>query len=233
MGNGKERRIRALIDAIVAYLGEQRNISEAAEATLQRINAADLSARAFADLPASLSRHDPVLQRSIRNIEAASLQPLRHALAEAREDLVWREDDMTYYPPGSDLGAGYKNCNLHSLLIGPGACGFHHDDFLLGLFMLGPRTLYRDHQHEAPETYITLSAQSGWRLAERRWQDYPAGSIIFNPRYQVHATRVYQEPFLSVFSWLENIKGQCAVVPRDDWPALERRLADPAEGQND
>ena len=131
---------------------------------------------------------------------------------------------MKYYPPGADLGEGYRRCNLHTLLIGPGACGFEAEDFTLGLFMLGPRTLYRDHAHPAPETYVNLSERTGWRFAGGGWQDMDAGSILFNPARAVHATRVYQRPFLSVFSWIENIFSPCHVVPMDDWPALEAEL---------
>ena len=224
--SGKEQRIRALIDAIVAFLEENRKTAPAAEATLKRLETTDRGPGAFADLPAKGSRHDTVLETAISTVQSSPLHAIKSALIAAKPDLVWNEDEMKYYPPGSDLGEGYVRCNLHTLLIGPGACGFHHDDFTLGLFMLGPRTLYRDHQHLAPETYVNLSPRSGWRLADADWQDHPAGSIIFNPPNQIHATRVYDAPFLSVFSWLENINSQCAVVPRDDWPMIERELAD-------
>ena len=220
----KEQRICALIDAIVAFLEANREAVEAADLTLRRIETVDRRREAFANIPGQGSRHDAVLQASIANISDPSLQDIRQRLEEAKDDLVWNEDEMKYYPSGSDLGEGYVRCNLHTLLIGPGACGFHHDDFTLGLFMLGPRTLYRDHQHKAPETYINLSLRSGWRLAGGDWEDQPAGSIIFNPPHQVHATRVYADPFLSVFSWLEDISSQCAVVPRDDWALVERQL---------
>lgn len=222
----KEKRIRALVEAIIDVLEKSRDTVAAADLTLQRIQTVDRGAEAFINAPGKGSRHDAVLRASINAISDPVLQGVRLALEAAKDDLVWNEDEMKYYPPGSDLGEGYVRCNLHTLLIGPGACGFHHDDFTLGLFMLGPRTLYRDHRHEAPETYINLSPRSGWRLAGGDWQDQPAGSIIFNPPYQVHATRVYAEPFLSVFSWLENIGSQCTVVPSDDWAEVERQLAE-------
>lgn len=221
----KEQRIGALIDAIVAFLEANREAVEAADLTLQRIETVDRRRAAFANIPSQGSRHDAVLRTAIANINDPRLNDIRQRLEEAKDDLVWNEDEMKYYPSGSDLGEGYVRCNLHTLLIGPGACGFHHDDFTLGLFMLGPRTLYRDHQHKAPETYVNLSPCSGWRLAGGDWEDQPAGSIIFNPPHQVHATRVYADPFLSVFSWLEDISSQCAVVPRDDWALIERQLA--------
>ena len=91
--------------------------------------------------------------------------------------------------------------------------------------MLGPYTLYRDHEHDAPELYLNLSKRSGWRLKSDDWQDYPAGSLIWNAAREPHATRVYDHPFLSVFAWLENVNSPCRVIPRDDWGDIERELA--------
>ena len=227
--SNKHARIRAIIDAITAFLTDNSASVPAARLTLARVEATDLNPNAFADLPPAIPRHEAVLDTAIRNMNDPRLLLLRQALSRAKDDLVWRQDDMKYYPPGSDLGEGYISTNLHTLLIGPGACGFHHDDFTLGLFMLGPRTLYRDHQHDAPETYINLSPRTGWRLGDADWVDREAGSIIFNAPNAIHATRSYDQPFLSVFSWLDNIQGQCAVVQRDDWSMIEAqlRLSDP------
>ncbi|MEQ3710338.1 dimethylsulfonioproprionate lyase family protein, partial [Tateyamaria sp.] len=112
-----------------------------------------------------------------------------------------------------------------TLLIGPDACGHHHPDFNLGIFMLGPRTLYRDHNHDAPELYLNLSEKSGWRFGTRDWQDYPAGSLIWNAAGEPHATRVYDQPFISVFVWLENVNSPCNVIHFDDWAEVEQDLA--------
>ena len=138
--------------------------------------------------------------------------------------LVWHEDNSKYYQPGANLGPGYSKCNLHTLLIGPNSCGYQNDDFLLGLFMLGPRTLYRDHKHDAPELYLNLTDQSGWRFKSGEWQDYPAGSFIWNAPGERHAARVYEQPFISVFAWLENVNSPCQVIHFDDWEKIEKAL---------
>ena len=221
----KQARVRAVIDAVTALLASDGAAAvPAAAQTIARVDSTDLHPDAFADLPPRIPCHEAVLDTAIGTISTPALQPLRQCLIAAKDDLRWQQDDMKYYPPESDLGAGYIQTNLHTLLIGPGACGFHHDDFTLGLFMLGPRTLYRDHQHDAPETYINLSPRTGWRFDDGDWQDHGAGSIIFNPPNAVHATRSYETPFLSVFSWLNDIQGQCAVTPRDDWAEIEAQL---------
>ena len=91
--------------------------------------------------------------------------------------------------------------------------------------MLGPRTLYRDHNHEAPELYVNLSERSGWRFGKRDWKDYPSGSLIWNASGAPHATRVYEQPFISVFVWLENVNSRCNLVHCDDWEEIEHELA--------
>ena len=140
----------------------ERDWYEAMARTLDKLAAMDLSDERLIDIPPQGTRHDEVLKNAIAGITAPELHEIARCLKAAKEDLAWREDNAQFYPPGADLGEGYTKCNLHTLLIGPDACGHHHPDFSLGIFMLGPRTLYRDHNHDAPELYLNLSEKSGW-----------------------------------------------------------------------
>ena len=221
----KQRRIQELIKSIISYLRTHRGAMRGVDLTLQKLTAVDLSDENFIDAPPQGTRHDEVLKKAIAGIAIPELQEIAICLKAAKDDLVWREDNALFYPPGADLGEGYKKCNLHTLLIGPDACGHRHPDFSLGIFMLGPRTLYRDHNHDAPELYLNLSEKSGWRFGTRDWQDFPAGSLIWNAAGETHATRVYDEPFISVFVWLENVHSPCNVINSDDWPKIEKDLA--------
>jgi hypothetical protein len=141
--NQKQSRVQALVQSIVDYLQTHKAVSPGIDLTLAKLAAMDLSSENLLDVPAQQSRHNEVLNTAIDGIVSQELYGIA---------------------PGADLGEGYKQCNLHTLLIGPDACGYHHPDFSLGIFMLGPRTLYRDHNHDAPELYLNLSEQSGWRL---------------------------------------------------------------------
>jgi hypothetical protein len=223
--NQKQSRVQALVQSIVDYLQTHKAVSPGIDLTLAKLAAMDLSSENLLDVPAQQSRHNEVLNRAIDGIVSTELYGIAECLRAAKEDLQWQEDNAQFYAPGADLGEGYKQCNLHTLLIGPDACGYHHPDFSLGIFMLGPRTLYRDHNHDAPELYLNLSEQSGWRLESATWQDYPAGSFIWNPAGQVHATKVYSEPFISVFAWLEKIHSPCRVIHSNDWEQIEQDLA--------
>ena len=221
----KQRRIQALIQSIVTYLQAHRAATRGVDLTLDKLAAMDLKGERLIDLPPQGTRHDEVLKNAIAGIVAPELQEIARCLKAAKDDLIWREDNAQFYPPGAELGKGYTKCNLHTLLIGPDACGYHHPDFNLGIFMLGPRTLYRDHNHDAPELYLNLSEKSGWRFGTRDWQDYPAGSLIWNAAGDPHATRVYDQPFISVFVWLENVNSPCNVIHFDDWAEIEQDLA--------
>ena len=221
----KQRRIQKLVESIVSYLQANRGAAPGVNLTLKKLSAIDLSEKSFIDTLPQGTRHDEVLKNAIAKIATPELQEIANCLKAAKDDLVWREDNAQFYPAGADLGEGYKRCNLHTLLIGPDACGYHHPDFSLGIFMLGPRTLYRDHNHDAPELYLNLSDKSGWRFGAQDWQDFPAGSLIWNVAGKPHATRVYDEPFISVFVWLENVNSPCNVIHSDDWPKIEQDLA--------
>jgi hypothetical protein len=221
----KQRRIQALIGSIVTYMQAHRAATRGVDLALDKLAEMDLSDERLIDLPPQGTRHDEVLTNAIAGIVAPELQDIADCLKAAQNDLVWREDNAQFYPPGADLGEGYTKCNLHTLLIGPDACGHHNPDFRLGIFMLGPRTLYRDHNHDAPELYLNLSEKSGWRFGTHEWQDYPAGSLIWNAAGDSHATRVYDQPFISVFVWLENVHAPCNVIYFDDWAEVEQDLA--------
>ena len=221
----KQHRIQALIHSIVTYLQDHGVGMYGIDLTLDRLKVMDLSGEKLIDLPPQVTRHDEILKNAIAGIDAPELRDIKIHLAAAKDDLIWREDNAQFYPPGADLGEGYTKCNLHTQLIGPAACGYQHPDFRLGIFMLGPRTLYRDHNHAAPELYLNLSKRSGWRFGTPDWQDYPAGSFIWNAAGRPHAIRVYEQPFLSVFVWLENVNSPCNVIHFDDWAEVEQDLA--------
>ena len=102
----KHARIRAIIDAITAFLADNSASVPAARLTLARVEATDLNPNAFADLPPAIPRHEAVLDTAIRNMNDPRLLLLRQALSRAKDELVWRQDDMNYYPPGSDWGDG-------------------------------------------------------------------------------------------------------------------------------
>ncbi|SLN24982.1 hypothetical protein ROA7450_01027 [Roseovarius albus] len=175
-------------------------------------------------LSGTIPAHADLLCDTISQIPDGPLSKLKLALTHAHHHLHWRVDDGEYYANGADVGEGYRTGNMHALLVGPQNSLFHANDFLLGFFLLAPRTLYRDHKHLAPEVYMPLTGPNGWRFGAGDWRDHDAGEIIYNAPNIVHATRVYDIPFLSLFAWTRNIAQPCSVVFAQDWDAVEAEL---------
>ena len=169
MPEDKRTHIYALIHAIINYLKINEDKSAGARLALERLAAMNLCEDQIIDTPSVGTRHEEILSKAIRGINNPALQGIANSLKRAKKHLVWREDNNNYYQDGADVGRGYRKCNLHTLLIGPDACGYLQSDFLLGVFMLGPRTFYRDHRHAAPELYLNLFDKSEWRLAAQDW----------------------------------------------------------------
>ncbi len=168
--------------------------------------------------------HKDVLDHAIQIIPDGELRQVASALEAAKDHLHWRVDRGIFYPRDEDVGDGYRHGNMHCELIGPDTGVFPAEDFTLGLFLLTPRVLYRDHNHRAPELYITLTGPSGWRFNQGQWRDFDAGSVVWNASHAIHATRVYDQPFLAIYSWTKDVHETCSVVPATDWAIIERRL---------
>lgn len=152
----------------------------------------------------------------------AALGPTRPALAAAialaAPHLDWVSYDL--YPPEA-IGPDFANGHAFASLIGGGA-PIAARDFDLGLFLIAPDVLYRDHCHPAPELYAPLTGPHGWRFGPgARLEVLPAHHPVWNPPGAVHLTKVGAVPFLCLFAWTRDVAQPARVVPAADWAALE------------
>jgi hypothetical protein len=146
---------------------------------------------------------------------------LRQAINEVRNGLRW----VTYddYPPET-IGRRFPVAHAFTSLIG-GDGLIPADDFQLGLFLIVPKTLYRDHQHKAPELYVPLTGPHEWRFGVgESWTEYEAHEPIWNEPMRVHATLVRDVPFLALFAWTRDVNAPSVVVPASDWAEIEAGL---------
>jgi Dimethlysulfonioproprionate lyase len=123
--------------------------------------------------------------------------------------------------PRADIGAKFADGHAFASLIGEDA-PMPAEDFDLGLFVIAPRTLYRDHLHAAPELYAPLSGPHGWRFKPGdpfEWR--PAHVPVWNEPYVPHATLVGETPFLCVFCWTSDVNAVARVIPAPDWGDYE------------
>ena len=118
------------------------------------------------------------LDEAIAAIEGAD--EVRNAITAARPALNWVTYDLY---PREDIGPRFPEAHAFASLIG-GNAPVHADDFELGVFLIAPRTLYRDHHHAAPEIYAPLTGPHGWRFgAGEAFHDKPAHDPVWNPAW--------------------------------------------------
>lgn len=95
-------------------------------------------------------------------------------------------------------------------------------DYELGIFLIAPHILYRDHAHAAPELYAPLTGPHGWRFGPGTALTVkPAHAPVWNPPHQIHATKVGPTPLLCLYGWTRDVTVPAYVIPADDWPAIE------------
>ncbi|MGB0843546.1 MAG: dimethylsulfonioproprionate lyase family protein [Alphaproteobacteria bacterium] len=233
MATKRQNRVFTLIEAI------RRSLETRAKAypqlrlelndCLARIDGLELNPSKLELEDAQIPDHKVGLQHAILSINDSELSPLKRDILTAKDDLCWRVDEGVYYKSTDNLG-NYVGNNLHCQLVGPNGVAYKTNDVMFGLFYLAPKVLYRDHNHMAPELYLTLSDRSGWRFGTQEpWADYPANSLIWNAPMEVHATRVYDEPFFAVFVWTKDIPEPPMILEPDvkllkDWAMIEEGL---------
>jgi hypothetical protein len=95
-------------------------------------------------------------------------------------------------------------------------------DFDLGLFIIAPHVLYRDHNHAAPELYAPLTGPHGWRFEpDAPLVIKPAHTPVWNEPFHPHLTKVGAVPFLAVYCWTRDNHIPAEVLQASDWATLE------------
>ena len=148
---------------------------------------------------------------------------LAAAIAAAQGSLDW----VTYDGyPRIEIGDSFPGGHAFASIRGTEA-PFAAVDFDLGLFLIAPNVLYRDHHHAAPELYAPLTGPHGWRFGPGRPLTVkPAHQPVWNPAYQPHLTKVGAVPFLCLFVWTKDVDAPAHVIPADDWQSLEATDSD-------
>lgn len=152
-------------------------------------------------------------------VEAARGQPqLAARIAAAAPCLAWASYDAY---PEAEIGGCFAQGHAFASIAGEEAA-FAAGDFEMGLFLIAPNVLYRDHCHRAPELYAPLTGPHGWRFApDRPLIVKPAGEPVWNPALQPHMTKVGPVPFLCLYAWTRDVDDAAWVIAASDWAQLE------------
>jgi hypothetical protein len=162
---------------------------------------------------------------------ATALAPLRNthlALAQAIEGAATHLKWITYdgYPL-DEIGTDFAKGHAYASLIGE-AGNIKARDYDLGIFLIAPHVLYRDHHHAAPELYAPLTGPHGWRFGPQTPLIIkPAHHPVWNDAHRPHMTKVGPTPFLALFGWIRDVAQVAQVIPAPDWPALEALRLEP------
>lgn len=149
---------------------------------------------------------------------------LANAIRAAAPFLGWKTYDE--YPP-EEIGAAFSSGHCYASIMGEDAA-IAARDYDLGLFLIAPHVLYRDHNHAAPELYAPLTGPHGWRFGpDRPLTIKPAHAPVWNPAFRHHMTKVGPTPFLALFGWTRDTHHAAKVIPARDWPELEALRLDP------
>lgn len=144
---------------------------------------------------------------------------LAEAIAQASSALHWITYDLY---PAEEIGAAFGKRHAYASLVGADHSAVPAVDFDLGLFVIAPDVLYRDHAHPAPELYAPLTGPHGWRFAPGATLTVkPAHAPVWNLPNQPHLTKVGPVPFLCIYGWTRDVDRPARVLPASDWAWLE------------
>jgi hypothetical protein len=211
----REKSLLHLVEAVEDYLA-----SNGGPGTQELCAALPIaSSRAVRPTPVSAEPMCGFLDEALSCIEGAD--ELRAAIESARSFLCWVTYDLY---PRAEIGPYFPAAHAFASLVGPGA-PVAAEDVDLGLFLIAPKTLYRDRHHAAPELYAPLTGPHRWRFgADTSWIEQPAHRTVWNEPWAVHATLTGEKPFLCIYGWTRDINVPARVVHAADWNMIEAAL---------
>lgn len=190
--------IRTLVSEIDAYLA---GLTGPGIADVRKGIEAALPGEFHALKPLTSSTVERHLPECLSLMRADGHASLADAIEAARPQLHWVTYDAY---PRAEIGA-FADRHGFASLIGE-ASPLAAVDYDLGLFLIAPEVLYRDHHHAAPELYAPLTGPHGWRFAVKaKFEEKPAHVPVWNEPWQVHATLTGKRPFLCIFAWTRDV----------------------------
>lgn len=143
---------------------------------------------------------------------------LAFAIAQANPGLSWTTFDGY---PVDQVGRDFADGHAYASIIGEDAV-IPARDWELGLFLIPPHVLYRDHRHQAPELYAPLTGPHGWRFGpDLPLTILPAHRPVWNDPFVPHLTKVGPVPFLCLYVWTRDVNAGAEILPASDWADLE------------
>jgi hypothetical protein len=200
--------VRWLIKSLARGLENRKAATPEVTEVLSRLSQQDLASSSFSPPP---PRTLPVCSLLPDTVGAslAVASDVAAAIAATEDDLHWQQN-----PSYSDSAMGvpdYMDGYAYAEIIGPKGF-FPGDDFLMGLLLLGPRRLYREHYHAAPELYWMLTGPSRWKRGAGGWEELAPGAVRWHQPFIVHATETAETPLLCLWAWTNDVAQPARLV---------------------
>ncbi len=205
----KAAAIRALVEEVQSYLSQLKGpgIDEVC-AGIARWKNGPIKTVASQEIEVC-----GLLEQVLQLVRAGGFPGLANAIQSARPYLHWKVYDLY---PRELIGAEFADGHSFASLIGESSL-IEAQDFALGLFLIGPNILYRDHHHAAPELYAPLTGPHGWRFDPRDpFASKEAHEPVWNEPWQSHATMTGPTPFLCIYCWTRDVNKPAKVIISQD-----------------
>jgi quercetin dioxygenase-like cupin family protein len=88
-----------------------------------------------------------------------------------------------------------------------------------GFLLLGPKTTYPRHRHEAEEIYIPLAGSAQWQHGTNPWQAEAPDTVIHHESDEPHAMRTGEQPMLALYLWRSKDLNQKSHLDRSNQPS--------------
>ena len=206
------RRVSSLLIEIISFL-EKNCKGNAEKEIVSSLKKIPLDKQNFIRQEITGCPKEVALIDALNSISNKALFPIKSAIFDSLSELRWRIDTGVFYERGCGIGSEYLKGNMHTELVGPINGNFSFGSLRLGLFFLESNIFYTDHKHRPPELYLNLTSGTHWRFNCAEWEEKLSGSIVYNEPYKVHAMRVKETPFLSVWCWPNYSSEKCIIVP--------------------
>ena len=155
--------------------------------------------------PMAFAKDDPACKYLKSSLVATDHvdRELSLAIGELAPFLHWKRiGEHVSRPP-----QGIMNDYTFSQIIGPDGV-YPGDDFMMGLFIIGPEQYYPEHLHAAPEFYWLFSGPTEWRFStDGTWTQKEAGELQWIKPFITHGIRTLDVPLFSLWAWTNDIDG--------------------------
>lgn len=144
-----------------------------------------------------------------------SCQSLIEVLKELATELKWVPSPENYISPEFAKGFAYTQLVGHAHRKVESAL-YESNKVALGFSIQAPGYFYPPHYHKAVEFYTPLTGTAVWQLGANEPKPQPPGAHIFHDSDVPHAMETTEEPLLTIWAWIGDLKSP-TVVPQREW----------------